>query len=366
VTGTDVLDYYRSHSPVTDPRGYGYLFDGLPGELTALVRVVQGLFVHTFAAGRYGLPPGRDAPEDRIRMVPGMLAAITEIHDAPLTIARDPGRRLVGNCRQPAVLLTAMLRHKGIPARKRVGFARYLPGPCSCIHEIIQYWDAGECRWKLVDPGNDELVTASQRAFFASIGQPHRAGYDTLDLGPEDFVLAAAAWRQCRGGHASPGEFGYGDDRGTRWLRQTVLQDLDALNKAELCSADSWGGPLTSGPADPAAERARYLDRAETTPAEARFLDQMAELATDADRCLGELRRRYAGSAWGQGVRDKLRTLPAAAAGGQKRPGHPHQRPPRHNPGQYTEPPDITLRTQGEWLHRQVGPVRLRQRVLPP
>jgi hypothetical protein len=313
VTGTGVLDYYRSHSLVTDPRGCGYLFDDLPGELPALVRVVQGLFVHTFAAGLYGLPPGRDAPEDRIRLVPGMLTAITEIHDAPLTIAHDPGRRLVGNCRQPAVLLTAMLRYKGIPARKRVGFARYLPGPCSCIHEITQYWDAGECRWKLADPGNDELVTASQRAFFASIGQPHRAGYDTLDLGPEDFALAAAAWRQCRSGHASPDEFGYGDDRGTRWLRQTVLQDLDALNKAELCSADSWGGPLTSEPADPAAGLARYLDRAETTPAEARFLDQMAELTTDADRRLGELRRRYAGSAWGHGVRDKLRKLTAAS-----------------------------------------------------
>jgi hypothetical protein len=306
VTGADVLDYYRSHSPVTDPHGYGYLLDGLPGEVPALVRIVQGLFVHTLAVGLYGLPAGRDEPEDRIRLVPGMLAALRGLHDAPLTVAREPGSRLVGNCRQPAVLLVAMLRHQGIPARKRVGFARYLPGPCSCIHEITEYWDESEERWKLIDPGNDEIIAAAQRDFFVSVGQPHRAAYDTLDLGPEDFVLAPAAWWQCRGGHASPDEFGYGDNRGMRWLRITVLQDLDALNKAELTSYDSWGGPLAIEPGSPPDGTSRYLDRAETTSAEARFLDQMAGLASDADRHLGELRRRYAASGWGQGVRDKL------------------------------------------------------------
>jgi hypothetical protein len=309
VTGADVLDFYRHHSAVTDPREYGYLFDGLPGELPALVRVVQGLFVHTLATGRYGLPSGRDEPEDRIRLVPGMLAAVLNHHDAPLTIERAPGSRLVGNCRQPAVLLVAMLRHNGTPARKRVGFARYLPGPRSAIHEITQYWDAAEGRWRLADPGNDDIITASQRDFFTSAGQPDRASYDTLDLAPEDFILAGTAWRACRSGHADAGEFGYGDDGGTRWLRQAVLQDLDALNKAELNSADSWGGPLADEPGSPPANQVRYLDRAETTPAETRFLDQMTELTTDPDRHLRELRRRYTESGWGQGVLGKLSKL---------------------------------------------------------
>jgi len=278
----------------------------LPGDLPALVRVVQGLFVHSLAAGLYGLPPGRDEPEDRIRLVSGMLAAIVDRQDAPLTAGRDPGSRLVGNCRHPAVLLVAMLRHKGVPARKRVGFARYLPGPHACIHEVAQCWDAGQGRWRLVDPGNDETITASQRAFFDAAGQPHRAVYDTLDLGPGDFILAPAAWRGCRSGSADPGEFGYGDDSGTRWLRITVLQDLDALNKAELNSADSWGGPLADQTGSPPGSQVRYLDRAGTTPAEARFLDQIAGLTTDPDRYFRDMRRCYTESAWGRGVLDKL------------------------------------------------------------
>jgi hypothetical protein len=306
VTSVNVLDFYRTHGPISDPGAYAYLFDDLPGDLPGMVRVVQGLIVHPHATGLYGLPPAPDEPIDRVRFVSGMLAAILDRLDAPLTVERDPGRRLVGNCRQPAVLLVAMLRHRGVPARKRVGFARYLPGPYAEIHEVAQCWDAGEDRWRLVDPGNDDAIRASQRAFFASIGQPHRAGYDTLDLGPEDFILAGTAWRRYRDGSADPGEFGCGDDRGARWLRITVLQDLDALNKAELNSYDSWGGPLAGGPDMPPASEVRYLDRAGTNDAEARFLDRMAELTADPDMRLGELLRQYAESAWGRGVLDAL------------------------------------------------------------
>jgi hypothetical protein len=67
--------------------------------------------------------------------------------------------------------------------------------------------------------------------------------------------------------------------------------------------------PLVSEPGNPPAGKVRYLDRAETTPAEARFLDQMAELATDPDQHLWELRRRYSKSAWGRGVLDTLSEL---------------------------------------------------------
>jgi len=315
MTAADALDFYRRHSPVTDPRDRGYLFDDLPGDLPALVRVVQGLIVHSLATGLYGLPPGGDEPDDRVRLVRDMLAAIVDRHDAPLTVTRDPGRRLVGNCRHPAVLLVAMLRHNGIPARKRVGFAGYLPGPHFCIHEIAQCWDAGEDRWRLVDPGNDELIKTGQQAYFATAGQPERAVYDTLDLTPRDFILAGTAWRGCRDGSAGPGEFGYADDTGPRWLRITVLQDLDALNKAELTSYDSWGGPLAGQPATPPASQVRYLDRAETTPDEARFLDQSAELTADPDGQFRDLRRHYTQSAWGRGVLARLAAITGASAG---------------------------------------------------
>jgi transglutaminase-like putative cysteine protease len=67
-----------------------------------------------------------------------MLRHIVDRSSAPLTTEREPSRRLQSNCRTSAVLVVAMLRHQGVPARKRTGFARYI----NYIQEIAEYWDA--------------------------------------------------------------------------------------------------------------------------------------------------------------------------------------------------------------------------------
>ena len=40
---TNLLNYYASPGPMTDPGEYAHLFDDLPTEIPALVEVVQGL-----------------------------------------------------------------------------------------------------------------------------------------------------------------------------------------------------------------------------------------------------------------------------------------------------------------------------------
>ena len=57
---------------------------------------------------------------------------------APLTVAREPAQRLVGNCRDHAVLFTSLLRQQGVPARVRVGFATYLTDRIHCDHWIVE------------------------------------------------------------------------------------------------------------------------------------------------------------------------------------------------------------------------------------
>jgi transglutaminase-like putative cysteine protease len=67
-----------------------------------------------------------------------LLRHIIERCSSPLTVPRDKARRVRSNCRTSAILLVAMPRHQGIPARKRTGFAAYI----DFIHEIAEYWDA--------------------------------------------------------------------------------------------------------------------------------------------------------------------------------------------------------------------------------
>ncbi len=191
-----MLASYAAHSPFTDPGVHSRRYPALPRDLPGLVGVVQGLLLHPAAARLYGQAP---EPEERGWGFPTMaetLDRLLALDDSPLAVPRPPARRLRANCRNFAVLLVSLLRHQGVPARRRVGFARYLPGRHAYIHEIAEYWDRARRRWVLVDPQNDSVTRAAQRAYFDSISQPERACFDTLDISasrrPDDQFLLGA------------------------------------------------------------------------------------------------------------------------------------------------------------------------------
>src|SRR3712207_4652417 len=122
----ELLAFYTQQSPITDPGPYAGLFDELPSDIDGLCRVVQGLHMHLDEGPMYGITISQERlPESDLRTVPSMLKRILEIHDLPLGEARPPEQRLIGCCRDFAVMLCAMLRHKGVPARVRFGFSLY-------------------------------------------------------------------------------------------------------------------------------------------------------------------------------------------------------------------------------------------------
>jgi hypothetical protein len=48
----EILSYYTSHSPITDPGPYASLYDGLPGDLPGLFATIQGVLLHRNACAR--------------------------------------------------------------------------------------------------------------------------------------------------------------------------------------------------------------------------------------------------------------------------------------------------------------------------
>lgn len=225
------VNYYAQHSPITDPGEYRALFDGLPPDVPSLVRVVQGVLLHVFWAERYGvrLSEARKA-EVGLRHVRHMLARLVEIDDRPLTVAREPEQRLVGNCRDFSVLLCAMLRRQGVPARARCGFGTYFTPGRYEDHWVCEHWDVQEQRWVMVDALLDALQCATLNIPF-----------DPLDLPSGRFLPAGKAWRMCRAGEADPDTFGIFDMHGLWFVRGDLLRDLAALNKVELLPWDCWG-----------------------------------------------------------------------------------------------------------------------------
>jgi hypothetical protein len=249
------------------------------------------LIIHPVAADRSGLPWEPEAAAERVRFIPDLLHNIVERCSEPLTVVRDPTRRVRSNCRTSAILLVAMLRHQGIPARKRTGFAAYI----DFIHEIAECWDAAGKRWVLVDP---DVPASTQSAWIAAHGgRVNGDTYGSFDLRESDaFVLGGEAWRRSRSGEADPRGFrGAGKGEGMAGVRQALLQDLDGLNKVELTSHDWWGGAL---------DDKRHED---LTPTDLDGLDEAAALTLDVDARFSEMRRFYAANPHGRTVVTRLR-----------------------------------------------------------
>lgn len=231
-----MLDYYASQGPITDPGAERAAFAGLPGDLPALTRIVQGLVYHYFADEHVlgWTPPKARMPEIDARTVPAMLARLRALDDRPLTEPRPPERRILGCCRDFSVLLCAMARHQGIPVRARVGFATYFSPGFHTDHEVVEWWDARHARWRLLDPELGERHVAH-----------FKIGFDPFDVPRDAFLVGGRAWQLCRAGQADPGTFGLDprapQPRGLRFVRGHVVQDLAALNKMELLLWDIWG-----------------------------------------------------------------------------------------------------------------------------
>jgi hypothetical protein len=228
---THPLKYYAGQGLITDPGEHASLFDGLPAELPALCRAVQGLLLHIFWAERYGVSLTDERRQEvQLRHVARMLTRLRELDDRPLSIARPPERRLVGNCRDFSTLLCAILRHQGVPARARCGFGVYFTPGHYEDHWVCECWNAAEQRWVMVDAQLDEV----QRQVLG-------IAFDPCDVPRDQFLPGGKGWQLCRAGQADPDCFGIFDMHGLWFVRGDMVRDLASLNKVELLPWDCWG-----------------------------------------------------------------------------------------------------------------------------
>ena len=233
---SDALAYYSAQSATTDPGRFASLYAGLPCEIAALTALVQGLIVDRDFIGLYGLAPDEQQRLGEVdtRYASDVLGRLIGKDDRPLEKSREPSARFVGSCRDYALLFCSMLRHVGIPARLRFGFATYFSRRPDAYsdHCVCEYWNEAQSRWVLVDPNVDTIVKSR-------IGVTVNA----LDLTREQFVVAADAWRLARDGRVDPDRFGVPsiNIQGLWFIRGSLMRDLAALNKVEMLPWDYWG-----------------------------------------------------------------------------------------------------------------------------
>jgi len=166
-----VLDFYRQYSTFTDPGEYAYLYKNLPDSLPELCSLIRSQFIHPFAE----LPQYRDKiPKDRWNeykkypTVQSILKGLVTYDSRGLVKDRKPENRLVLGCRECAIILASVLKHRGIPARVRAGHADYLAPGFHVSHTICEVWNEKEKRWMLVDPSTGMIDYSREKFDFSN------------------------------------------------------------------------------------------------------------------------------------------------------------------------------------------------------
>jgi len=172
-------DLWLHPSGMNDAAAQAGRLRGLPTDVAALARVVQGLLMHLHVAPSYGLEhtPQQQA-QAHLRSAGDILGCIVAQDARDLTEPRPAAERVVGVCRHFTLLHVALLRAHGIAARARCGFATYFEKGMFLDHWVTEYRDVARDRWVLVDPQLDD----HQRRLF-------RIDFDTLDV-PRDRLAA--------------------------------------------------------------------------------------------------------------------------------------------------------------------------------
>ncbi len=261
--------YYSAPGKHTDLSRHAPLVDHLPTDPAGLCEVVQGLILHPFWTQAYDveLTPDR-GPELQLRRADEMVDRIVELDDSPLHMARDPQRRLVGNCRDFTTLSVAILRHHGVAARARAGFGTYFTPGKYIDHWVVEIHN-DDGTWRRFDSQLDEL----QRSYL-------KVGFDVLDMPGGTFLDGAEAWQLIRRGEADGDDFGILNLFGIHFARGDLALDLAALNKVELLPWDTWGLNVSQQPPE-------ETDAVRDTVAEVTTrgrLDQIRELYENDDR----------------------------------------------------------------------------------
>jgi hypothetical protein len=209
---------YVSHSKITDPNQYHYLYDNLPTDMDSLHHVVNNIFVHIWKMRKLNI--GNDRKADySTRTVEAVLKRVLAYDDAPLTDQRPRDKQFVGDCRHSAVLLCSMLRQQGIPARVRQGFCQYISSNTENYthHVITEYWD--ENRWIIEDP---DVI--------------HH------DIPREEFLFGVEAWQKYRAGSINLDKIYLTEELQGEWVVSlTMVRDVASLAKHEVTSSDMWG-----------------------------------------------------------------------------------------------------------------------------
>ena len=251
-----VIDH-SVQSACSDPRRWAGLFDAITPTPASVSGMARNLVAHYRAQA--GELPESSRDDVALRSIDAILDTDQRRHNEPLTTERAVGDRVQGCCRDHTLLAVSALRHHGVPARSRVGFASYLSDSgWHADHVIVEAWLDG--RWRRFDPEFD-------------VPLPRLADPSDISFGAEaTFLTAARAWLGHRSGSLDVTRFGVAQGLGIGgdwFVHAYVIGEVAHRFGDELLLWDQWGA---------------MTNRLDEAPAEdVALIDEVAGLLVSAD-----------------------------------------------------------------------------------
>ena len=213
---TSELKYYSEPGELTDLKDFQDFTEWLSPEPRVVFQVAQGLVIHDMWIERYGVKAKASQKSAKCSpSVKDILAQASALKSMSLALPRSPDERVIGCCREFALLATALFRAKGRPARARCGFALYLAYPGFYEdHWVCEYHDGKN--WIAIDPQIDPFQQSSFQNYAntqKNIDSEYKKMLLTLNplnVSSKHFIDAGTAWKLYRTGKVEPDKFGIG------------------------------------------------------------------------------------------------------------------------------------------------------------
>ncbi len=240
-TADHVLAAFGRQTENSNPGAFGALYDALPDDIPGLCHVVQNCVIHMFwiREATYGTTLAQLKASRRhlceefgYSTIEERLRNIIALRNSPLAEPRPAVLRSVGCCRDFALLLVSILRHKGIPARVRTGVALYLDPNHPEDHYVTEFWNASEHRWQMADPQIDDVQRNAMRLTV-----------DTTDLPPGSFLTGWQLLDAMRSGTIQDADkIGFPPaNAGLTYGRNKLFADFVSLTRREIPVHAWWG-----------------------------------------------------------------------------------------------------------------------------
>jgi hypothetical protein len=230
-----ILQHHLMTGVYTYAGNYAAYFKSLPDDIPELCDLICSQIIHrvTLKDGNtnanksllYGdmtkFPWYRMRCEDDILLTAAAMAAeLFRLDKRGFVLDRQVENKIVVTCRYVSVLMSAILKAKGIPCRSRSGFAPYFKENLSLDHWINQYWDEGCQKWITFDTD-----------FFEDRG----LGFSQYDIPPDRFDWAADTWLKIRENKTLGGKYLWaGGEDSLKAAIRAVFYDFHSLMNNEI------------------------------------------------------------------------------------------------------------------------------------